>query len=83
MRSEYAVRVQNLLYQLNHDDETNWQNALLHLLETYHMHVTTLDTTIPIETYLDQAVGFQVGGFNLTIFCEDYNVSLSLSNLIL
>lgn len=59
VRSEYAERVQNLLYQLNHDDETNWQNALLHLLETYHMHVTTLDTTIPIDTYLDQAVGFQ------------------------
>lgn len=51
--------MQNLLYQLNHDNETSWQNALLHLLETYHMHVTTLDTTIPIDTYLDQAVGFQ------------------------
>ena len=58
-RSEYAERVQNLLYQLNHDDETNWQNALLHLMETYHVHVNTLDTTIPIDTYLDQAVGFQ------------------------
>lgn len=58
-RSEYAERVQNILYQLNHDNETNWQNALLHLLETYHVHVSTLDTTIPIDTYLDQAVGFQ------------------------
>lgn len=48
-----------MLYDLNHDNETNWQNALLHLLETYHVHVATLDTTIPIDTYLDQAVGFQ------------------------
>lgn len=58
-RSEYAERVQNILYELNHDNETNWQNALLQLLETYHVHVSTLDTTIPIDTYLDQAVGFQ------------------------
>lgn len=58
-RSEYADRIQNLLYELNHDNETNWQNALLSLIETYHVHINPLDNTIPIDTYLDQAVGFQ------------------------
>ena len=29
------------------------------LLETYHVNITTLDTSVPIDDYLDQSVGFQ------------------------
>lgn len=48
-----------MLTNINHDNQSSWQNALLSLLETYHVNVTTLDTSIPIDNYLDQAVGFQ------------------------
>lgn len=43
---------------LNHNDEDSWQSALLSLLETYHVNLNQLDTTIPINDYLEQAVGF-------------------------
>lgn len=56
---EYAERVQSLLHNLNHNEEESWQNALLSLLETYHVNISSLDITIPIDDYLDQAVGFQ------------------------
>lgn len=48
-----------MLQRISHDEQNSWQNALLNLLETYHVNVTTLDTSIPINDYLDQAVGFQ------------------------
>lgn len=54
-----AATIQHIIDGLNHDEEDSWQNALLSLLETYHVNVTTLDTSIPIDDYLDQAVGFQ------------------------
>lgn len=58
-RREYADRIQSLVGGLTHDAERSWQNALLSLLETYHVNITTLDTSVPIDDYLDQAVGFQ------------------------
>lgn len=58
-QSEHAVEVQNMLTNINHDNQNSWQNALLSLLETYHVNLTTLDRSIPIDDYLDQAVGFQ------------------------
>lgn len=58
-KRNYAERIQTMLHRITHDDENNWENALLSLLETYHVNVTTLDTSIPIDNYLDQAVGFQ------------------------
>nr|XP_029733414.1 transferrin-like [Aedes albopictus] len=54
-----AMKVQDTVAGLNHDDTHSWQNALLMILETYHVNVTTLDNTIPVDDYLDQAVGFQ------------------------
>lgn len=48
-----------MLEKLSHDEEQSWQNSLLSLLETYHVNVTSLYTSIPIDDYLDQAVGFQ------------------------
>lgn len=57
-KREYASVVQLLLEDLSHNDESSWQSALLSLLETYHVNLNQLDTTIPISDYLDQAVGF-------------------------
>lgn len=48
-----------MLENINHDDEHSWQNALLSLMETYHVNITSLDRSIPINDYLDQAIGFQ------------------------
>ncbi|XP_052892070.1 transferrin-like [Anopheles moucheti] len=58
-KSKVATEVQDLVSNLTHDDVNSWQNALLMLLETYHVNITTLDTVIPVDDYLDQAVGFQ------------------------
>ncbi|XP_031623309.1 transferrin [Contarinia nasturtii] len=57
-KREYAPAVQLLLEHLNHNDEESWENALLNILETYHTNIKQLDTTITIEDYLEQAVGF-------------------------
>lgn len=48
-----------MLENINHDEENSWQNALLSLMETYHVNITSLDRSIPIDDYLDQAIGFQ------------------------
>lgn len=58
-KRDHAEKVQNLVQSITHDEEHSWENALLSLLETYHVNVTSLDTSIPIENYLDQAIGFQ------------------------
>ncbi|XP_052871127.1 transferrin [Anopheles cruzii] len=58
-RSKVAMQVQDLVANLSHDDVNSWQNALLMVLETYHVNVTTLDSVITVDDYLDQAVGFQ------------------------
>lgn len=57
-KREYAQAVQLLLEHLDHNDENSWENALLTILETYHVNIKQLDTTITIEDYLEQAVGF-------------------------
>lgn len=59
VRRQYADRVQSLLADINHDDFGSWQNALLSIMETYHVNITTLDRSVPIDDYLDQAIGFQ------------------------
>lgn len=58
-RSSHAAQVQRLVTGLTHDEPESWQNALLSLLETYHVFTVPLDNVIPINDYLDQAVGFQ------------------------
>lgn len=57
-KREFASTVQLLLEHLNHNDENSWENALLNILETYHVNIKQLDNTIPITDYLEQAVGF-------------------------
>lgn len=57
-KREYASHIQLLLEHLDHNDESSWQNALLNILETYHVNIKQLDNTIPITDYLEQAVGF-------------------------
>lgn len=57
-KREYASTVSSILDKINHNTGPAWQNALLSLLETYHVNVTSLDVTIPIYDYLEQAVGF-------------------------
>lgn len=58
VKREHAATVQLLLEHLNHNDESSWQHALLSLLETYHVNIKQLDTTVPIGDYLEQATGF-------------------------
>lgn len=57
-KREYAAAVQLLLENLDHNDENSWENALLSILETYHVNIKQLDNTIPISDYLDQATGY-------------------------
>lgn len=57
-KREHASTVQLLLEHLDHNDESSWQNALLNILETYHVNIKQLDNTIPIDDYLEQATGF-------------------------
>ncbi|XP_030387941.1 transferrin [Scaptodrosophila lebanonensis] len=58
-RRSHAAQVQRLVTGLTHDEPNSWQNALLSLLETYHIFTVPLDNVIPIDDYLDQAIGFQ------------------------
>uniref|UniRef100_A0A182T5K6 Transferrin-like domain-containing protein n=1 Tax=Anopheles maculatus TaxID=74869 RepID=A0A182T5K6_9DIPT len=64
-KSKVAMEVQDLVAHLSHDDINSWQNALLMVLETYHVNITTLDNVIPVDDYLDQAIGFQDAYNNL------------------
>lgn len=57
-KRDRAAEVQSLVESLTHNDLGSWQNALLNLMETYHVNITTLDETIPIGDYLEQATGF-------------------------
>lgn len=57
-KREYASTVQVLLENLDYNNETSWQSALLNILETYHVNIKQLDNTIPIDDYLGQAIGF-------------------------
>uniref|UniRef100_A0A1I8NYX9 Transferrin n=1 Tax=Stomoxys calcitrans TaxID=35570 RepID=A0A1I8NYX9_STOCA len=58
-RRTHAAQVQNIVTGLNHDTPNSWQNALLSLLETYHVDIVPLDNVIAIDDYLDQATAFQ------------------------
>lgn len=57
-KRDKAEQIQRLLTTLSHNDEDSWENALLNLLETFHVAIISLDTSIPITDFLDQAVGF-------------------------
>ncbi|ALC42235.1 Tsf3, partial [Drosophila busckii] len=55
----HAAQVQRLVTGLSHDEPHSWQNALLSLLETYHAFTVPLDNVIPVDDYLNQAIGYQ------------------------
>ncbi|XP_037914249.1 transferrin [Hermetia illucens] len=57
-KNTHAANIQDIVHNLSHYD-ADWKHALLSLLETYHVNITSLDTTVPIGDYLEQAVGFQ------------------------
>lgn len=56
-KPSHAEKVQDLFRNI--DSSTKWQMSLLLLLETYHVNITSLDATIPIDDYLDQSSGYQ------------------------
>ncbi|KAH8336914.1 hypothetical protein KR059_008377 [Drosophila kikkawai] len=58
-RRTHAAQIQRLVTGLTHDEPDSWQNALLSLLETYHVFTVPLDNVISIDDYLDQATAFQ------------------------
>jgi hypothetical protein len=58
-KRSHAQKVQDLFDSVRRSGNEEWQTSLLLLLESYHVNITTLDITVPIDDYLDQAEGFQ------------------------
>ena len=56
-KRQHAQRVQDLFREL--DVSSEWQQALLQLLESYHVNITSLDFPITIDDYLDKSSGYQ------------------------
>lgn len=56
-RRSHAEQVQEMFREL--DINSEWQQAMLMLLESYHVNVTSLDMPIPIDDYLDKSSGYQ------------------------
>lgn len=55
----HAAKVHDLFDSLRRTGEDNWETALLMLLESYHVNISSLHNSIPIDDYLDHAEGFQ------------------------
>lgn len=56
-KRQHAQKVQDLFRDL--DTSAEWQQALLQLLESYHVNITSLDFPITIDDYLDKSSGYQ------------------------
>jgi hypothetical protein len=56
-RSTHAEKIQEMFRDI--DINKDWQQALLMLLESYHVNVTSLDIPMPIDDYLDKSSGYQ------------------------
>lgn len=56
-KRSHAQKVQDLFREI--DASTEWQQALLQLLESYHVNITSLDFPITIDDYLDKSSGYQ------------------------
>lgn len=56
-KRSHAQQVQELFREMNTASE--WQQALLQLLESYHVNITSLDFPITIDDYLDKSSGYQ------------------------
>lgn len=53
----HAQKVQDLFREIDATGE--WQQALLQLLESYHVNITSLDFPVTIDDYLDKSSGYQ------------------------
>lgn len=56
-KRSHAKKVYDIFDNL--DVNSEWQQALLQLLESYHVNIASLDTPIPIDDYLDKSAGYQ------------------------
>ncbi|XP_055386805.1 transferrin [Condylostylus longicornis] len=56
---QIAAKIQDIVSRLSYNNEEEWRRALLSLIEPYRSKIQTLDNTITIDDYLDQAIGFQ------------------------
>jgi hypothetical protein len=56
-KRSHAEKVHKLFREI--DPSSEWQRALLQLLESYHVNITSLDYPITINDYLDQSSGYQ------------------------
>ncbi|CRK98392.1 CLUMA_CG011751, isoform A [Clunio marinus] len=56
-KRSHAQKVQELFREI--DVTIEWQQALLQLLESYHVNITSLDFPITIDDYLDKSSGYQ------------------------
>lgn len=54
---KHAEKVQEIFRTI--DINSDWQTALLQLLESYHVNVTSLDFPMTIDDYLDKSSGYQ------------------------
>lgn len=53
----HAEKVQELFRDI--DLSKSWHQALLQLLESYHVNITSLDYPVTIDDYLDKSPGYQ------------------------
>lgn len=56
-KRSHASKVNEIFNNL--DMSSEWQQSLLQLLESYHVNVSSLDTPMPIDDYLDKSSGYQ------------------------
>ena len=56
-KRSHAVKVQEMFREI--DTTLDWQQALLQLIESYHVNITSLDFPITIDDYLDKSAGYQ------------------------
>ncbi|KAG5680182.1 hypothetical protein PVAND_009707 [Polypedilum vanderplanki] len=56
-RRTHAEKIQEMFRDI--DINKDWQQALLMLLESYHVNISTLDIPMPIDDYLDKSSGYQ------------------------
>lgn len=55
----HAEKVHTIFDELDVNSNSEWQQALLMLLESYHVNITSLDSPMPIDDYLDKSSGYQ------------------------
>lgn len=56
-KRSHAQQVQDMFRSI--DTSSEWQQAMLQLLESYHVNISSLDFPITIDDYLDKSSGYQ------------------------